>query len=176
MTGSAGTQARWDAGEARELNAQLARITDPDPLIRLDAAGRLGRLARPEAVLVLIHALGDEEPRVRATAAESLGRQGAGDAVIPLCQRLGDQRVEVRRAAATALGSLGDVQATASLIMALETERDGETRRLMARALGEVGDRRALRPLQHLTGDKHWAVRREAAAAVQHVLSRQMQG
>jgi HEAT repeat protein len=144
-------------------------------LTRLDAAGRLGRLARSEAVLALIHALGDQEPRVRATAAESLGTQGALDAVIPLCQLLGDPRVEVRRAAATALGSLGDVQATASLIMALEAERDGETRRLMARALGEVGDRRALRPLQHLTGDKHWAVRREAAAAVQQVLARQVQ-
>lgn len=175
MTESAGSHPRGDVEAERELNAQLARITDPDPLIRLDAARRLGQMARPEAVLALMHALGDEEPQVRAMAAESLGSQGALDAVIPLCQRLGDQRVEVRRAAAAALGRLGDVQATASLIMALEVERDGETRRLLAQALGEVGDRRALRPLQRLTGDKHWAVRRAAAAAVQQVLARQVQ-
>lgn len=165
-----------DSRDARELNAQLARITDPDPLIRLDAAGRLGNLDRPEAVPALVQALSDRESRVRAAAAKSLGMLAAPEGVIPLCQQLGDQRVEVRRAAAVALATLGDVQATVSLIMALEAERDGEARRLLARALGQVGDRRALRPLQQLTGDKHWAVRREAAAAVQQVLARQTGG
>lgn len=155
----------------RELSAQLARITDPDPLVRQDAARRLGSLDSSGAT-ALVAALGDREWRVRAAAAESLGQLGHRQAVFPLCQQLSHSRSEVRRAAITALESIGDGDATASLIMALDDERDGETRRMIARALGRLGDDRALAPLQRLTGDPHWAVRREAAAAAERLIKR----
>lgn len=156
----------------RTLNALLARITDPDPLMRLDAAERLGPLGEAEAVPALIKALNDREWRVRAAAAASLGQLASSQAVVPLCGQLGHSRAEVRRAAAAALDAIGDGQATALLILALDSERDAETRRLIVRTLGNLGDERALLPLRRLSGDKHWAVRREAAAAVQRLMER----
>jgi HEAT repeat protein len=159
----------------RELMAQLARITDPDPLMRADAASRLGAIGDGDAVPALLNALGDREWRVRAAAADSLGKVADCCATIPLCQLLSESRAEVRRAAIISLEQIGDVEATAMLLMALDEERDAETRRLLVRALGRIGDRRALHALRQLTGDKHWAVRREATASVQRLIERMAQ-
>ena len=52
----------------RELTVQLARITDPDPLMRADAAKRLAVLPALETVSALLNALNDSEWRVRAAA------------------------------------------------------------------------------------------------------------
>ena len=160
----------------RELTVQLARITDPDPLMRADAARRLATLHDADAVNALLNALNDGEWRVRAAAGASLGALGDKRAVFPLCQRLEDKRGDVRRAAAEALAALGDPDATVPLIMALDRERDSETSRLIARALGAVGDDRALRALQLLSGSNHWALRREAAEATKAILGRGARG
>ena len=156
----------------RDLTIQLARITDPDPLMRADAARRLKALPHPETVSALLKALSDGEWRVRAAASASLGVLGDRRALFPLCQRLEDQRGDVRRAAAEASAALGNTDATVSLIMALDRERDNECCRLIVRALGAVGDDRALRPLQRLSGSNHWALRREAADAAKEILGR----
>ncbi|MEA3337426.1 MAG: HEAT repeat domain-containing protein [Chloroflexota bacterium] len=159
----------------RELDAQLARITDPDPLMRLDAARRLGQLDAPgpDGTAALITALNDREWSVRAAAAEGLGRLESDSALFSLCEQLEHPRTEVRRAAVNALDAIGDRQATAPLILRLERERHNETRRLIVRALGRLGDDRALGPLQRLRGDKHWAVRSEAVAASERIMTRQ---
>lgn len=156
----------------RDLTIQLARITDPDPLMRADASRRLAAWRDPHVVTALLNALDDNEWRVRAAAVASLGTHGNRRALFPLCQRLEDPRGDVRRAAAEALAALGDRAATAPLIMALDGERDSETCRLMVRTLGAVGDDRALRSLQRLSGSSHWALRREAAAAAKEILAR----
>jgi HEAT repeat protein len=156
----------------RELTVQLARLTDPDPLMRVDAAQRLAALGDPSTLPALLKALTDPEWRVRVAAAGGLGTLGDRRAVIPLCTRLEDVKGEVRRSAAEALAALGDPDATASLVMALDKERDNETCRLLVRALGVVGDARALRSLQRLTGSGHWALRREATAATKAILDR----
>lgn len=156
----------------RELEVQLARLTDPDPLMRADAAKRLGASQDPDAVPPLLNALGDEEWRVRAAASASLGILHDKRALFPLCKLLDDPRGDVRRAAAQALAALGDKDATAPLIIALEKERDPGTCRLIVSALAVVGDDRALRPLQRLSGSDHWALRREAAAAAKAVQNR----
>ncbi len=156
----------------RELTIQLARITDPDPLMRADASRRLAAWRDPQVVTALLNALDDNEWRVRAAAGASLGALGDRSAVFPLCRLLEDQRGDVRRAASEALALLGDSDATVPLIMALDGERDSETCRLMVRALGALGDDRALRSLQRLSGSSHWALRREAAAAAKEILVR----
>ena len=156
----------------RELTIQLARITDPDPLMRADASRRLAAWRDPQVVTALLNALDDGEWRVRAAAGASLGAIGDRRAVFPLCRLLDDPKAEVRCAAIQALDTLGDPQVTASLMIALEREQDSEARRLIARTLGNIGDDRALRPLQRLNGDRHWAVRREATAATHRLLRR----
>jgi HEAT repeat protein len=158
--------------DGRGLAALLARITDPDPLMRADAAERLGALGDATALPALVNALQDREWRVCAAAAGALGRLGDARATVPLCQSLDHRKAEVRRAAAGALEALGDGTATAALILALERERDYETQRLLIRAVGTVGDDRALHPLQKLAGAKHWAVRREAATAAARLMKR----
>lgn len=155
-----------------KTEAELARVCDPDPLVRSDAVVKLGMLGDAEAVPTLIEALNDREWRVRTAAARALERLTDTRAVFPLCRLLDDPKAEVRCAAIQSLDTLGDPQVTASLIIALEREQDSEARRLIARALGNIGDDRALRPLQRLNGDRHWAVRREASAATHRLFKR----
>lgn len=156
----------------RDTEALLARVCDPDPLVRSDAADRLGTHGDVDAVPALIDALSDREWRVRTTAARGLERLTDTRAVFPLCRLLDDPKTDVRCAAIHALETLGDNQVTASLIIALDREQDGEAQRLIARALGTIGDDRALPALKRLSGDKHWAVRREATTAIHRILQR----
>jgi HEAT repeat protein len=75
---------------------------------RIKAARALGRLARPEAVPLLLEALEDEAWVVRAQAAAALGRIGDVRAVQPLEQALADAAWWVRANAAEALRGCGE--------------------------------------------------------------------
>ena len=75
---------------------------------RIKACRALGRLARVEAVPLLLEALEDEAWVVRAQAALALGRIGDGRAVRPLEQALTDTAWWVRADAAEALRACGE--------------------------------------------------------------------
>jgi HEAT repeat protein len=75
---------------------------------RIKACRALGRLARLEAVPLLLEALEDEAWVIRAQAAAALGRIGDTRAVRPLEQALGDAAWWVRANAAEALRACGE--------------------------------------------------------------------
>ena len=75
---------------------------------RIKASRALGRLARPEAVPLLLEALEDEAWVVRAQAASALGRIGDARAVDALERALSDAAWWVRANAAEALRGCGE--------------------------------------------------------------------
>ena len=75
---------------------------------RIKACRALGRLARDEAVPLLLEGLEDEAWVVRSQAAVALGRIGDGRAVRPLEQALTDTAWWVRANAAEALRACGE--------------------------------------------------------------------
>jgi HEAT repeat protein len=106
---------RGDIADALGLARALASLHAIASLIRfgtererIKACRALGRLARVEAVPLLLEALDDEEWVVRAQAAGALGRIGDVRAVRPLELALADSAWWVRADAAEALRACGE--------------------------------------------------------------------
>jgi HEAT repeat protein len=112
-------------------------LMNDDPLVRSNAAIRLGQEKPKGAVDMLIPALNDPEETVRVNVIRALGELGdpAGiDAILPLT---GDPQSGVRMAACQALGSMRDPRGLPALEKALSDE-DESIRIVAARALGGI--------------------------------------
>ncbi len=93
-------------GDARAVEALIARLADADSDLRKFAAIDLGKIGDARAVEPLIARLADWKGDVRKHAAEALGNIGDSRAVEPLSARLADRRSYVRRAAAESLAKI----------------------------------------------------------------------
>ncbi|MEJ5185587.1 MAG: HEAT repeat domain-containing protein, partial [Candidatus Geothermincolales bacterium] len=109
-----------------------------DPVVRKNVALALARVRTPEAVEVLIKAMGDQEDDVAKTASWALGQMGELSAG-RLIEALGSPEARVRRGAAWALGVIKDARSVEPLIRALK-DTDEKVRKGAAWALGEMGD------------------------------------
>lgn len=150
---------------------RIAQLSDPDPLLRRDAARELGEAGAREAVGALCAMLSrpsdslDEshpEHTARAAAAVALGRIGDPEATEVLLVAIADP-FNAGTAASTALGRL----VPPPVDRLVETTRDADPwRRARAVvALGECGDTAAFDAMVALLDDPEVAVRRAAAAA-----------
>jgi HEAT repeat protein len=140
----------------------LARITDPQPAVRMAAIEALGALRDRRALEPLLAALRDPDANVRLTATRALGKLGDPKAQEPLLQLLQAPGEEQRVAAVEALGALRDDRALKPLIKLLD-DKQSRVRAAAAEALGHIGDTRAVAPLRKRLADKDaWA---QAAAA-----------
>lgn len=113
-------------------------LNDPDPLVRAQAAVKLGESRDPEAVQFLVQALADRDEQVRwdsVEAIEKVGDRSAAPKVIDVLVR--DESVNVRRAAARCLGALGDRAAVPPLIEALG-DREYRVSSAAAQALARI--------------------------------------
>ena len=99
----------------------------------------LEQIGDPQAVPLLIQALGDSDWLVRNAAAEALGRIGDPQAIPALMQALGDSEWGVREAAVEALGQIGTPQAIPALMQALG-DSEKWMRAVAAKALGKLVD------------------------------------
>lgn len=104
---------------------------------KVRAAFALGEAGVPEAVPLLIEALGDRHVRLRATAASWLGSMNDVLAVLPLTQCLKDSSEPVRCIAASSLGYLCDKTAVPFLEVALDDPKK-RVRREAAKALRRI--------------------------------------
>ena len=122
-----------------EAVAELSRILaqDPDPAVRTQAAGILGRPGDVRAIPALTAALGDQQPSVRIQAVHGLRRLGGEGAAEALGRvLLSDPDPSVRRVAAGALTSLRNPAAGSALRTAMSTDGDASVRRAAAAAYG----------------------------------------
>jgi HEAT repeat protein len=143
----------------RAVDALIAKLDDPVPLVRRRAAEALGLLRDRSAAGPLARALLDADAGVRAQAAEALGRTRSVRALAPLTAALADPEAAVRLKAVAALDALGDSEAAAALGRRLSADPDegvrlaavqalaglgGEARRLLLEALQGPGQPRAV--------------------------------
>jgi HEAT repeat protein len=89
------------------LPALVARLSDPEPELRANAARALGSIGSPGALAALCERTRDPVWQVRSTAAQALGRIGDAQAIPSLVGRLVDVAWWVRFNAAEALFHLG---------------------------------------------------------------------
>lgn len=103
-------------GDETSIPALLKALTDPEPIVRSNAAEALARIGGPEAVTVLRQILQTEiDPSVRAITASALG-QMPDSAVVPiLIMALHDSAPMVRIRAAIALGETGKLSGRLAL-------------------------------------------------------------
>jgi hypothetical protein len=106
------------AREAASVPIQLAlqkSLTDPDPIVRAEAAYALGDAKVTDALPVLLMAIDDESPRVRQAAIDALGEIGDTRATSRLVRALRDERADVRFQAILSLSRVSDEHARESV-------------------------------------------------------------
>lgn len=155
------------------IDEQIQHLEDPDPRIRIRAAGQLGRIGNPRATLPLSETLKSEKDgAIRARIVGALGQIGGNEAVPHLSDALADPFPEVRKRAAEALNRISEPAALESLIQAL-TDKDRDVRRWAARALGKIGGDKALEALKRLRSDPDQVVQEEVILAIDSIENRQ---
>jgi HEAT repeat protein len=131
-----------------DVDVGQAALRVEDPLVRAEAANRLGRSQSAGALAPLLEALRDPDPAVRASAAQALGRLGLTDAVPALQLALDDPDPAVRGPVAYSLGLLHAARAIPDLIAATADASRG-VRTAAGLALARIG-RPAVAPLLRL--------------------------
>lgn len=117
----------------------IARLHDPDPEVRAEAARALGRIRAPEATEALIQELRDLSSSVRPEAAIALGRIGDRRALPYLLDALNDSSEELQDGAAWALGEVGDDAATDQLLALFRRIRSERVSASTAAAMSRLG-------------------------------------
>ncbi|TVR73226.1 MAG: hypothetical protein EA427_02390 [Spirochaetaceae bacterium] len=117
----------------------VARMHDPDPEVRAEAARALGRIRASEATEALILALRDLTSSVRPEAAIALGRIGDRRALPYLLDALNDPSEELQDGAAWALGEIGDDTATEQLLALFRRIRSERVSASTAAAMSRLG-------------------------------------
>jgi bilin biosynthesis protein len=95
-----------EKSEERAYNCLLEALTDPEAVIRTEAAALLGNMAHAPALPNLIQALQDGDGDVRKSAAIALGKIGDRSALDPLKVMLNDELTAVQVVAKLAISQL----------------------------------------------------------------------
>lgn len=95
-----------EQGDHRSCKLLVAALTDPEPLIRIEAAAALGQVNYPDAVAHLILALKDPELDVRKATINSLGKSGDSQALEALQAALEDEQEVIRVLAKLAIAQI----------------------------------------------------------------------
>lgn len=95
-----------EQSDAKSCNVLVSALTDPEPLIRTEAASVLGQVNYPPAIPHLILALQDSDVEVRKAAVSSLGKTGDRAVIEPLQVALQDQVAVVQTLAKLAIAQI----------------------------------------------------------------------
>jgi bilin biosynthesis protein len=95
-----------EQSDEKSCNLLVSALTDPEALIRTEAAAALGQVNYPPAVPHLILAIKDTDLDVRKAAISSLGKIGDHTALEPLQATLNDQQEVVRILAKLAIAQI----------------------------------------------------------------------
>jgi hypothetical protein len=142
------------------------RLAASDWRVRFAALDQLE--PAPEALDVVIQALGDRNPSVRRLAAVYLGDIGGPDVLAHLFRALQDDSAAVRRAAGDCLSDIGDPTATGPMAAAL-TDPSKLVRWRAARFLYEAGDASAVPALRAALDDPEFEVALQVRMALERI-------
>jgi hypothetical protein len=111
----------------------------PDPVIRKELIGKLGKMGDTKAVKPLIRCLeNDPSDSVRDHAAMALGNIGDKQAVDPLLKCLRKDRTDLNWCT-SAIAKICDPECVEELIDILHNTDNPQKRRAVAKSLGEIG-------------------------------------
>jgi HEAT repeat protein len=139
--------------DAAAVNAVLAGLADPDPVVRRVSAEVLGSVPVPAAVGAAVNALSDPDVHVRVAALHSLATAQAASAMLDIAALLADPEPEARWQAVETLRQLaGHSRGLALQLRPLLADRDPSVRSRAALALLHAGaDSEAAEALLALT-------------------------
>ena len=106
VIGALGHVAQEQPEDDRASKLLVSALTDPEPIIRTEAAAALGQVHYPAAVPNLILALKDPTLDVRKAAINSLGKSGDPQALDPLMGALKDELEVIRVLAKLAINQI----------------------------------------------------------------------
>lgn len=95
-----------EKSDEKPCDLLISALTDPEPLIRTEAAAALGQIDYPASVPHLILALQDTDVDVRKATINSLGKMGASQAMDALQQALNDDLDVIRTLARLAINQI----------------------------------------------------------------------
>ncbi len=155
--------------DARDLRAGAdlkKMLTDPDPEVRLAAAGALTHYNDDSGLPVIRTAMESQDSQTRIEVGQllehldfTIGRQ-------TILAALASQDPGLRMAAVHAVGTLGGANEVAFLIDSLQETLDPMMRADVAWALGRIADPRCIKPLMGMVAESDLAVRYTAADAL----------
>jgi HEAT repeat protein len=135
----------------------LIRACDsPEPSVRANALGSLGRIGDETALPAIVDKLADADPQVRAAAAQALGKMNAMKVIALLTQALTESDPETQELIISVIPDIGT-----SLVPALKAmlERgDVPSRQAAAFILGKLKAGSAVAALGRATEDQDWTV------------------
>ncbi|MDB4879629.1 MAG: hypothetical protein JWL60_1075, partial [Gemmatimonadetes bacterium] len=129
-----------------------------------NAADLLGEMQAPEAERPLTWLLQHEDERVRRSATTALMRLGTPRGTQAIQDALRDGAPQMRKEAAAVLASRRDPRAVATLLRALEVEKDGEVQEAFLLALGRVASGDAVGRLVATAGAERGLFRKKPAS------------
>lgn len=95
-----------EQSDEKSCNVLVSALTDPEAVIRTEAASALGQLNYPPAIPQLILALQDPDVEVRKAAVSSLGKVGDRSVIEPLQAALQDPAAVVQTLAKLAIAQI----------------------------------------------------------------------
>ena len=95
-----------EQSDTKSCGVLISALTDPEPVIRTEAASVLGQVNYPPAIPHLILALQDTDVEVRKAAVSSLGKMGDAKVIESLQSALQDEAAVVRTLAKLAIAQI----------------------------------------------------------------------
>lgn len=153
------------------LEEVLARLDDPHPDVREEAARALGRIGSLEAVTALIERLQDPGSTIRAAAARALGKIGDRRAVPYLIQGLASSSEDLQEACIRALGEIGGSESEEPLLRLFDERRSDRVMASGAEAAARLGIfEAAWEILPRMHGAENPVLRNQLAIAIGNLL------
>jgi HEAT repeat protein len=135
--------------DKKGLEELIGDLRAEKPLVRRDAAERLGKAKDVRGVEPLFKALRDDDEGVRREATKALGEIGDARAVKPLGEMLNDSDEFVRVNALGALERIKGDEAVDLIISGLKNA-DPLVRMSASASLGRIGNKKAIPPLEEV--------------------------
>jgi bilin biosynthesis protein len=95
-----------EQSDTKSCNILVSALTDPEPIVRTEAASVLGQVNYPPAIPHLILALQDADVEVRKAAVSSLGKTGDRSVLEALHDALNDEAAVVKTLAKLAIAQV----------------------------------------------------------------------